>query len=1289
MSHQYQFASDPTALYYGSNASGLVEIVADSAHINNALTCDTLTANEINCDNLNVSGDAIITNLIELTVEAPIIEFATGNTMSDELYTGTLAHYKPAVGAAKVAGLIREPGSGDFLLIKDAADVSTLAGAVGATLGLDHLSSITIDNANQCSSGTFVTGAGGSVTTTTVTCTNVNASGTVSAGVIDTGSIVYDTSVIGPNSTLDDGTGHLTNESITTGTLTVTGSIGGDGIETSSIVAEVIEASDHIDAGDLNVFGTLNVYPSIPFGGSIEDEVPTLQVDGYGISAPTVLAISITASANPLELVPLLGDLTSSIAPYSNIDALNIETWGIAGVGGSIRSGGPTETDVALWTAFPLSFFDRSNYPYVLLSPNGDIRADGGHYKIPIPAVELAELPLIPGEGGRIYATNEIKGRHLVAEGYTLPAMDPEGEPEVNPGQCTSDIVNTKLITPGDGVGVRIEYPGDDNIREYGLGIGNDVSNAALSIRHPGNASSIDPLIISGAYDGPFDDTELLLFTVKKSGMVRTANSTFDDGKGNMRIGGTITADILNLGNFKPNANQDRVANPSFQVDYNNDPPLTNTQNGSNVVPVATGETMEVMSFNIPSNYTYGNVHWMTTDLNLTLSSSDATTLTIVWQNQNNDYSFFRTYDRSSSSVVINETSITDEEADLVLQSRNWTEDSTVGDPAAIGVSMDALFFVVPRNYVTGQSISVTTTIDAVLDVGVSTDPSEIDVTWTNGLNGYTVVQNYKQTNGTVSIIDSQFTAEEIDGLMANGDGTIGITIVNSRYTILSSATSMSLNYGTWDPFKLFVTSSGSGIVSASATIAVNYEVWESIAKLSSGLYTLNNTIDDGFGNMEITGTLVVGEQNITGTIVGAGDYAGTATDGQYLTWNNGTSKWGPTTLPDTSEPDIGYSELNDVNLTSIATNDIMQWNGTEWINTDELTTGTIYCTGTDFRLSNTSRGASGNGVNRALVNETGNKLVINYGGDYTGGVVINGDVLFTGAMVGNTSTSTLDLGNWNGSSYIASGSATDPRLKFDNDTGIWSEGDGKINFTSNGTNRVTLDNSNLYLNGCDLNLGTASGSETGPRIFFDGDTGIFSDADGELSISANSNKMFTVGDGDITVYGNLWGQTLLLEGDLKIKGDRAMVSETSSEVLRINYNGDFTNGTQVDGKLTATGDIVTQLAFRNNVYANNTDTSGTLQWGLNVILLSTGSLLPGDNWVLPSVSGKAGGSVYVCNRAINIIDLGPGGAIWIEAPGGIKIRGQGENEDFYQLNAWWTIHLMTDGTSWFIININ
>ena len=85
---------------------------------------------------------------------------------------------------------------------------------------------------------------------------------------------------------------------------------------------------------------------------------------------------------------------------------------------------------------------------------------------------------------------------------------------------------------------------------------------------------------------------------------------------------------------------------------------------------------------------------------------------------------------------------------------------------------------------------------------------------------------------------------------------------------------------------------------------------------------TSNNEVDIDFGTVSIDD---LSDVDTTTT---------TPTDGQALKWNNTDSQWEP------GDASSQVSQLTDVTLTSLATNEILNYNGSAWVNTDTPTFG-------------------------------------------------------------------------------------------------------------------------------------------------------------------------------------------------------------------------------------------------------------------------------------------------------------------------------------------------------------
>ncbi len=333
----YQTSLDPSGLYYGSNASGLVNVAADNIHINADVNADSVF-----CENLTVTGQTVVQNLTELTITNPIIEIASSNTVTDKLLTGILAEYGTSAGS-KFAGLVRLPaaGKGQFLLVKDGSDI-TMTDSVDADLGLNTLTSSTIRNngvihTTDIKTATIeIIGNSGTTDSNTTTITqDAVTSYTINATDITTSTLEITTDLTVPTlktDTIEPDTGL----SITQSTTIFNGNISSPSIDVSGTSNQNIIQCRQIE-----------VYPSIPFDTQItESDVPTLLVNGngvetLGITAANIVGLSVTTTTNPAELVPLLGNLTSALVPYASMSLTgNVTAYGYGGVGGNMTASG-------------------------------------------------------------------------------------------------------------------------------------------------------------------------------------------------------------------------------------------------------------------------------------------------------------------------------------------------------------------------------------------------------------------------------------------------------------------------------------------------------------------------------------------------------------------------------------------------------------------------------------------------------------------------------------------------------------------------------------------------------------------------------------------------------------------------------------------------------------------------------------------------------------------------------------------------------------------------------------
>lgn len=65
-------------------------------------------------------------------------------------------------------------------------------------------------------------------------------------------------------------------------------------------------------------------------------------------------------------------------------------------------------------------------------------------------------------------------------------------------------------------------------------------------------------------------------------------------------------------------------------------------------------------------------------------------------------------------------------------------------------------------------------------------------------------------------------------------------------------------------------------------------------------------------------------------------------TDGQFLKYVGGSSEWQPANIPTINNLD----DVGDVTITSAAANEVLMWNGTAWVNENDLTLGNVTVSG-------------------------------------------------------------------------------------------------------------------------------------------------------------------------------------------------------------------------------------------------------------------------------------------------------------------------------------------------------
>jgi hypothetical protein len=166
---------------------------------------------------------------------------------------------------------------------------------------------------------------------------------------------------------------------------------------------------------------------------------------------------------------------------------------------------------------------------------------------------------------------------------------------------------------------------------------------------------------------------------------------------------------------------------------------------------------------------------------------------------------------------------------------------------------------------------------------------SYITVQWKNMNTNYYVQKIYTQSTSSVSITDVILNPDEQNLIMGSAGNTFTVSITNDTYSINSASATINTEYGAWNPFTLSISNNNYSINFASATIVVNYELWEPVAQLSGGFETLNNTVDDGFGNATINGALGVTGTTTTGTLTVNGT-------NPLILYNNGAGSGFPTT---------------------------------------------------------------------------------------------------------------------------------------------------------------------------------------------------------------------------------------------------------------------------------------------------------------------------------------------------------------------------------------------------------
>ncbi len=446
----YQQTVDPSGIYFGSNASGLVDVAADNVHIN-----ETLCANMIYADNLTVKGQTIVQTLTELNITNPIIEIASNNTVNDKLLTGVLAQYG-TVNGPKFAGLVRlpdnganNPMAGDFLLVENGADITMSdPGVVDSNLGLGKLYSTTIAN----------------------------------TGTIHTSSI----NVAGDTSTM---------------TLEATGLATLQNVTATDVNTSTLEVTSVADIQDLRVFGSIKMYPGAPFGlaDSLETVVPSLSItgdsiDALDVTALDVVATSLTIGASPAELIPLATGvpLISNLTPNVTISSL----------GNIVAYSNVPQTASLLGTPFNLSAVT-----------GGNITASGVVTGASFVAGDGIKLNGTSGEiiGDTIAATTSIEALGLNTKTVVMPALGNDFESYTTP---LPGNVFGKKATSGNATTCTHNFYGDVHTQQGNLYLGSPADTVKNQLNVVMSTVNINAFFSEGEVNigtASLDATESLL----------------------------------------------------------------------------------------------------------------------------------------------------------------------------------------------------------------------------------------------------------------------------------------------------------------------------------------------------------------------------------------------------------------------------------------------------------------------------------------------------------------------------------------------------------------------------------------------------------------------------------------------------------------------------------------------------------------------------------------------------------------------------------------------------------
>jgi hypothetical protein len=326
---------------------------------------------------------------------------------------------------------------------------------------------------------------------------------------------------------------------------------------------------------------------------------------------------------------------------------------------------------------------------------------------------------------------------------------------------------------------------------------------------------------------------------------------------------------------------------------------------------------------------------------------------------------------------------------------------------------------------------TITGTTDMVtVDVSGSSTFVGMTVNGTATFNANTIVDNTLNVSGIAT-----FTNNIIAGLITNT--TTASTNVNctdltvSNDALVSGAMAVDgfdITLGKGDQ----VTRGDSGLSRAlvkesGATLVINFAgdygggvqvqsdldvtgTFTPVAITASGTATFNGTLSSTSSFIS-SGTSSLASPTLTGTSLVTG-----MTVSSLATFNgviNSTSSFTASGTTLIANPSLtGTTTISVMNASGLVTlNGGLNSTGANTLAAPTLTgtttattinaSGKITNGGFDFFLGNTDQASRGDsGLSRALVKDSGNKLVINFGGDFTGGVVISSDLDLQGDLV-------------------------------------------------------------------------------------------------------------------------------------------------------------------------------------------------------------------------------------------------------------------------------------------------